>query len=72
MKVKVSVEVTKNEINILREASSIIKSISEDMDTEGIRFFSGYDWENLDSIAEDIKCIIKGLEDFKKEEENNG
>ena len=69
MKVKVTVEVTKNEINVLREASSIIKSISEDMDTEGIRFFSGYDCESFDFIAENISRIVKELENFRKEEE---
>ena len=62
MTVKVKVEVTTDEINILHQASKIIGNTANDIDNEDIRYFAGYDSDDLRRIEEDIDTIIETLE----------
>ena len=72
MKVKVTVESTHEEIEILKSASKIIDAIAEDIDNEGIDTFASFNDYDLRIISDNIDDIIEGLERFGKEEENNG
>lgn len=72
MKVKVTVESTHEEIEILKSASKIIDAIAEDIDNEGINTFSGLSEYDLRDTRDDIDNIVEELERFKKEERNNG
>ena len=72
MKVKVTVESTHEEIEILKSASKIIDAIAEDIDNEGIDTFTGLGEYELRSIRDDIDDIVKELERFEKEGKNNG
>ena len=65
MKVSVKVEVTTDEINILQQASEIIKKIADDIDNEQIIYFAGYECNDLYCVVEDIDKIVETL---KKEE----
>lgn len=69
MKVKVTVESTHEEIEILKSASKIINAIAEDIDNEGIDTFTGLGVVNLLNIRDDIDDIVEELERFKREEE---
>lgn len=72
MKVKVTVESTHEEIEILKSASKIIDAIAEDIDNEEIDTFACLSEYELRSIRDNIDDIVEELEKFKKEEENNG
>ena len=72
MKVKVTVESTHEEIEILKSASKIIEAIAEDIDNEGIDTFANFNDYDLRTISDNIDDIIEELERFGKEEENNG
>lgn len=72
MKVKVTVESTFEEIEILKSASKMIDAIAEDIDNEGIDTFAGLGEYDLRDIRDDIDNIVEELEKFKKEEKNNG
>ena len=72
MKVKVAVESTHEEIEILKSASKIIDAIAEDIDNEGIDTFASFNDYDLRIISDNIDDIVEGLERFGKEEENNG
>lgn len=72
MKVKVTVESTHEEIEILKSASKIIDAIAEDIDYEGIDTFASFNECDLRIISNNIDDIVEELERFEKEEENNG
>lgn len=72
MKVKVTVESTHEEIEILKSASKMIDAIAEDIDNEGIDTFAGLGEYELRNIRDNIDDIVEELKKFKKEEENNG
>ena len=65
MTVKVKVEATTNEINILQQTSEIIKKIADDIDNEHIIYFAGYDCNDLYCIVEDIDKIVETLKKEK-------
>ena len=67
MKVKVTVESTHEEIEILKSVSKIIDAIAEDIDNEGIDTFTGLGEYDLRNIRDDIDNIVEELERFEKE-----
>lgn len=69
MKVKVTVESTFEEIEILKSASKIIDAIAEDIDNEEIGTFACLSEYELRSTRDDIDDIVEELEKFKREEE---
>lgn len=69
MKVKVTVESTHEEIEILKSASKIIDAIAEDIDNEEIGTFACLSEYELRSTRDDIDDIVEELEKFKREEE---
>ena len=68
MKVKVTVESTHEEIEILKSASKMIDAIAEDIDNEGIDTFASFNEYDLRIISDNIDDIVKELERFEKEE----